>query len=304
LTGRPPRNVAHSVHRRLLNKAREAGRPFNELLQYYAMERFLYRLSRSAHAGRFVLKGALMLVMWRALVTRPTRDIDLLGRMDNSPEAVAALMREVCAQEVEPDGLQFDPSTVEARAIAENAAYSGVRGRFQGRLGKALIHMQVDVGFGDVIHALPPTARYPTILDLPAPRIRGYSRESAVAEKFQAMVELGELNSRMRDFYDVWLLSRQFDFRGEVLTEAVRRTFAARGTGIPACPVAFTNGFARDETKQAQWRAFLRRSRIENAPRSFAEVVAAVAALLRPVLSALSEGKSFRNVWKAPGPWR
>jgi len=303
LTWRPPRNVAHSVHQRLLNKAGETGRPFNELLQYYAMERFLYRLSRSPHADRFMLKGALMLMMWRAPVTRPTRDIDLLGRMDNSSEAVAAVMREVCTQEVEPDGLEFDPTTVEARAIIEDAAYSGVRVCFEGRLGKALIHMQVDVGFGDVVHALPAMARYPTILDLSAPRIRGYSRESAVAEKLQAMVKLGELNSRMRDFYDVWLLSRQFDFEGEVLAEAVRETFAARSTEIPASPVAFTDGFAEDETKQTQWRAFLRRSRIENAPESFAEVVAAVAAFLGPVLSVLSEGKPFSSTWRPPGPW-
>lgn len=303
MTERPLRNVAHSVHQRLLNKAREMGRPFNELLQYYAMERFLYRLSRSPHVDRFVLKGALMFAMWRAPVTRPTRDIDLLGHIANAPDVVGKVIREVCAQEVEPDGLEFDASTVEASAITEEADYGGVRVRFQGRLGRAFVHMQVDVGFGDVVSSESGGAEYPTILDSPAPRLRCYSRESTIAEKLHVMVKRGELNSRMRDFYDIWLLSRQFEFRGDELAEAVRRTFSTRDTEVPPRPVAFTDAFASDETRGTLWRAFLRKSRIDDAPDELAGVVAVLVHFLGPLLAALCEGKAFSRIWRPPGPW-
>lgn len=301
---RPLKNVAHSVHQRLLNKAKEAGRPFNEILQYYAMERFLYRLSRSSHAGSFVLKGALMLRVWQAPVTRPTRDIDLLGRMDNAPSAVAEVIRGVCRQDVEADGLVFDAPSVRAQAITETADYSGVRVRFEGRLGNALVHMQVDVGFGDVVFAFPGMAEYPTILELPAPRLRCYNRETAIAEKCHVMVKRSELNSRMRDFYDVWLLSRQFEFQGRELAEAIRSTFAARDTDIPDEPVGLTDAFAHDESRQTLWRGFLRKSRIAGAPQDLADVVAGLAAFLCPVLTALSRGKPFEATWTPPGPWR
>ena len=304
MTRRPLKNVVHSVHQRLLNKAKEEGRPFNELLQYYAMERFLYRLSRSSHANAFMLKGALMLTVWRAPVTRPTRDIDLLGRMDNAPDAVAAVMREVCAQDVEPDGLDFDAASVRGKTIAEDADYRGVRVLFDGQLGNARVSMQVDVGFGDVVSGAQDRVEYPTILDLPAPQLRGYSRESAIAEKLHAMVKLGEQNSRMRDFFDVWLLSGQFAFDGGALSDAFQRTFASRGTEFPALPVAFTDVFTDNDGRRTLWRGFLRKSRIKGAPQELSEVVAANAAFLGPVLCALSEGEAFGSTWTPPGPWR
>jgi len=273
VTKRHPKDLAASVHQRLLNQAHTTRRPFGELLQYYAMERFLYRLSRSPHADEFVLKGALMLTAWQAPVSRPTRDIDLLGRMDNAVDTVVQVLREVCVQDVQPDGLSFDSSSIGGEQIAEEAEYEGVRVRFMGRLGKARIHMQVDVGFGDVVVPKPRKTTYPTILDFPAPVLAGYSRESAVAEKLQVMVRLGELNSRMRDFYDIWLLSRVFDFDGGTLAEAVRQTFARRRTVIPAHPTAFTREFGASAEKQAQWPAFLRRSALTNAPEDFAQAV-------------------------------
>ena len=301
---RPLKNVAHSVYRRLLNLAREQGRPFNEVQQYYAMERLLYRMAQSAHADKFVLKGALMLTMWEAPVTRPTRDIDLLGRMDNTPESVAQVFREACAQEVEPDGLRFDAASVRAQSIIQGAHYSGVRVLLRGYLGKAVVHMQIDVGFGDVIHGQVLKMRYPTILDSPAPELRGCTRESMIAEKFHAMAKLGEADSRMRDFYDIWLLSRHFAFEGAVLAEAIRRTFAARSTEVPADPVALTEAFGRDEAKQTQWRAFLRRSRIEDAPEQLGEVVGILAGFLGPVVEALAADKPSPQAWKPAGPWR
>jgi len=145
------KNMAASVRQRLLNRARETGRPFSELLQYFAMERFLYRVSKSPHAGAFVLKGALMLAVWDAPAARPTMDIDMLGRLDNSVDSVVGAIQEICRQEVEPDGLLFQSSSVKGEHITEEAEYEGVRIKFHGNLGTARVRIQVDVGFGDVV---------------------------------------------------------------------------------------------------------------------------------------------------------
>jgi len=302
---RPLKDVAASIHQRLLNKAKESGRTFNELLQYYSMERFLYRMSKSAYTEQFVLKGALMLMVWEAPFIRPTRDIDFLGLMENSQNAVDKVIREVCIQNVEkPDGLSFDPLTVRTERIIEDAIYEGVRVQFLGHIGKSEVHMYIDVGFGDKITPPAIFLEYPTILDHPAPKILGYNRETTIAEKLQVMVKLGEFNSRMRDFYDIWLLSRQFDFEGKVLASAIKNTFSNRDTEISPRPIAFTEAFAADSVKQEQWEAFLRRSRLENAPENFQELVKAISVFLLPVISGLSARKPFTAVWISPGPWK
>ncbi|MFQ5600313.1 MAG: nucleotidyl transferase AbiEii/AbiGii toxin family protein [Candidatus Krumholzibacteriia bacterium] len=297
------KNVAASVRQRLLDEARSSGRPFNEVLQYFAMERFLHRLSRSPHGENFVLKGALMLVAWDVSLTRPTVDIDLLGHGANDIDRIVAVVKEICRQDVEPDGLDFDPGSVQAERIAAEAEYEGVRVRFRGNLGTARVAMRLDVVFGDAVVPGPVLADYPTILDLPTPRIRGYTRESTVAEKFHTMVRRGLLNSRMRDFFDVWGLSRQFDFDGGVLAAAIRETFACRGLEVAARPVAFTTEFAEAAANVAQWRGFLRKSRLEGAPSELAEVVEAIAVFLGPVAEALGEGRDFEGRWEATGPW-
>jgi hypothetical protein len=184
------KNLAASVQARLQNHARSTKRPFQELLQYFAMERFLYRLSKTPHRARFVLKGALMLHVWDAPLARATKDVDFLGRLDNSLENLERVVREVCATDVEPDGMAFDPATVTTERIKEDADYEGVRVRFVGLLGKARITMQIDVGFGDVVTPGAETITYPALLDFPAPELSGYPRETVVAEKFQAMVYL------------------------------------------------------------------------------------------------------------------
>lgn len=297
-------DIAASVRQRLLNKARASGRPFNELLQYFAMERFLYRLSKSAHADKFVLKGALMFTVWQAPETRPTMDIDLLGITDNSMDAIAVIAQAICQQDVEPDGLVFDPGSIEVARIVEDADYAGVRVRLRGTLGVARIAMQLDIGFGDVVTPKPETVEYPAILDFPAPALRGYSRESAIAEKFEAMVKLDVLNSRVKDFFDIWLLSRQFDFDGPILARAVTNTFTTRGTVMPAIPVALTGAFGNEPAKQTQWQGFVRKSRLQTAPVSFAEVVEAISGFLGPVAVAIANGESFHGTWKATGSWR
>lgn len=231
------KNLEASVQARLQNHARATKRPFQELLQYYAMERFLYRLSKTPHRARFVLKGALMLHVWGAPLARATKDLDFLGRLDNSLENLERVVREVCAADVEPDGVVFDPTTVKTERIKEDADYEGVRVRFVGLLGRARVAMQIDVGFGDVVTPGAETITYPALLGFPAPELSGYPRETVVAEKFQAMVYLRTLNSRMKDFYDVWLLANQFTFDGALLAKAVAATFANRETAIDVAPI-------------------------------------------------------------------
>ena len=301
---RKTKNIAASVHQRLLNKAKDSGRPFNEVLQYFAIERFICRLSKSPSAERFILKGALMFTAWEAPVSRPTKDIDLLGRIDNSIESITAAMKAACMQKVEPDGMAFDAKSVTATTITEDADYEGVRVRIQGNLGNARISLQIDIGFGDVVVPEIPMIVYPTILDFPSPELDGYSMKSTIAEKFQAMVQLGILNSRMKDFYDLWLLSRQFDFDGRVLATAIRKTFENRRTDIPIQPTVLQDSFAKNPIKDTQWRTFIRKARLDNAPASFAKAVSAITAFLKPVIAALVAEKDFHKTWEAPGPWR
>jgi len=299
-----PKNMAASVHARLAETARRTNRPFQELLQYYGMERFLYRLSKSPQAAPFVLKGALMLRVWNAPMARPTKDIDLLGRLESSLENLSTVVREVCAVDVEPDGLVFTPATVKSERIREDADYESVRIRFEGLLGRARIAMQLDVGIGDVMVPGPVEIAYPTLLDFPAPRLKGYPRETAIAEKFEAMVKLGTLNSRMKDFYDIWILSRQFGFAGPTLAQAVTATFANRGTTVTAEPVALTTEFSENEVANTQWRAFVRKGRLANAPASLGEAVGDIARFLLPVARAHLAGGNFKMTWTAGGPWR
>ena len=297
------RNLQASIRQRLENEARKAGRPFNEVLHYYGMERFLYRLSKSQHADKFVLKGALLLVAWRVPQTRATRDIDFLGQLSNRLPTIASVFRNVCLQEVEPDGLAFDPQSITSTRIAEGADYEGVRVKLRGHLGSARLFLQVDVGFGDVIVPAPILGEYPTLLDLPAPRLHTYTRETTIAEKFEAMTKLGILNSRMKDFFDIWLLSRQFDFDGETLREAIAKTFALRGTQIQLHPEAWSARFIEEPRRIAQWRAFCRNTRLNQGATDFSDVVREVAGFLAPVAQALVEHKAFKYRWHPPGPW-
>jgi hypothetical protein len=301
---RPLKDVAASVRQRLYNQAKSTRRPFQELLQYFAMERFLYRLAQSPHADKFVLKGALMFTVWGAPSTRPTKDIDLLARTDNRIETVVPLMRSVCTQPVAPDGLVFDAPSVTGSIIKEDADYAGIRVTFRATLQTARVVMQLDLGYGDVVVPRPALVDYPTILDLPAPRLRAYSRETVVAEKFEAMVKLGLLNSRMKDFFDLWLLSRQFDFDGLTLATAIGKTFANRKTPIPEEVLAFTPAFADDPAKQKQWQAFLKKTRLHKTPGDLLEVVSAIAGFLKPVATAVRQTQSFSQTWVAPGPWQ
>lgn len=296
-------NLAASVQARLQNRARASKRPFQELLQYYAMERFLYRLSTTPQRARFVLKGALMLHVWDAPLARATKDLDLLGLLDNSLENLARVVRDVCAADVEPDGMVFDPATVKTERIKEDADYEGVRIRFVGLLGKARVTMQIDVGFRDVVTPGAQNITYPTLLDFPSPALSGYPRETVVAEKFQAMVYLSTLNSRMKDFYDVWLLARKFAFDGALLAKAIAATFANRETAIDRSPIAFTPHFTEQASTVAQWTAFRKKLPNTECPATLAEVAPFLAEFLLPIARDCERGESFEGRWTAGGPW-
>ena len=299
------KNIVASVHQRLLNKAKESSRPFNELLQYFAIERFIYRLSKSPYADRFILKGALMFSAWCGPASRPTMDIDLLGKIDNRLEVITAAIKDVCLMDVKADGISFNAETVETVRITEDAEYEGVRVRVQGGIGNARVSIQIDIGFGDVIIPNPSKVSYPTILDFPAPELKGYTMESTIAEKFQAMFKLGVLNSRMKDFYDIWVLSRTFDFKGGILAKAVEKTFEKRNTPVNLDAALFDPSFGKDGDKNVQWQGFIRKTKLINAPESFEDVIAAVVKLfLEPLAASIVERSPFSSNWTAPGPWR
>lgn len=298
------KNAAASVRARLANQARASQRPFQELVQHYGLERFLYRLSLSPHRDRFVLKGALMLRVWNSPEARPTRDIDLLGFVSNELDTLGSIVREVCRRGAPDDGVVFDETTVATERIKEGADYAGVRVKFIGRLGTARIPMQVDIGFGDVMHPGSEESDYPTLLDYPAPRLRTYPRETVIAEKFHAMVYLATLNSRMKDFFDIWLLSKQFDFEGARLAEAIAKTFAHRSTPLNADPVCLTEGFMAAEAAEKQWAAFSRRLGVASVPPHLDDLRQPLRRFLLPVASALVAQREIAARWMAPGPWR
>jgi hypothetical protein len=281
------KNMGASVRQRLLNYAKAEDRPFAEVLQYYSMERFLYRLSVSSHVETFTLKGALLLTAWQAPISRPTMDIDLLGRTDNAVDTIVTVMREISQTAVADDGIVFDPGSFAGETIREDADYVGVRIEFIGRVDSARVHMQIDIGFGDVMTPGPERLTYPTILDFPAPTLSGYSRETVVAEKLQALVQLRMLNTRMKDYFDLWLLARQPELNKEVLATAIKRTFANRGMEIDKAPIGLSPAFGDDPAKQKQWSAFLKRARLTEAPTSLSEVVEELHKFFRTILSQL-----------------
>jgi predicted nucleotidyltransferase component of viral defense system len=255
---KPPRNVGASVRARLLDLARERGQVFDLLLTRYALERLLYRLSISRHRSRFVLKGAMLVTTWFDDPHRPTRDLDLLGYGDSSPETMLMIFKEIC-QTTADDGIHFNSDALHIDLIREELEYGGIRLRTTGTLAGARIAIIVDVGFGDTVEPGADEIDLPVLLNLPAPRLRAYTRETVIAEKFQAMVALGRANSRMKDFYDVWVLSKTYDFAAERLAKAIAATFERRKTPIPeTLAAAITPEFSRDENKQRQWSAFAR----------------------------------------------
>lgn len=295
------KNIPASARQRLLNHSRERQQPFGQVVQYYAMERFLYRLGKSAQVDSFILKGALMLQVWHSPQSRPTMDIDMLGRTSNDEAAVVAQIREIISTDVEPDGIQFDPDSIRTEDITREADYDGIRIRFQGKLDSVTINMQIDIGFGDPVFPAPEMAELPTLLDSPTPRLLCYSRESAIAEKFHAMVIRGHLNSRMKDFFDIWQLSRFFAFDSEKLARAVRLTFDYRHTAVPDNLEVFDPAFVASKT--GQWTAFRTKFSHLPIPESFEVIVLDISDFLYPVLAGCNTSSPPSRHWEHKGPW-
>jgi len=253
-----PRNVGASVRQRLLNLAHARGQPMELLLTRYALERLLHRLSISPHRERFVLKGAMLLATWFDEPHRATRDVDLLGFGDAAKDALIDTFREIMAVEVD-DGVSFDLKGLRIEAIREELEYGGSRIRTTAALAGARIPITVDIGFGDAVEPGVEDIDLPVLLDMPSPHLRAYPPESVIAEKFHAMVVLGRANSRMKDYFDVWMLTGAFEIDPEHLRRAVVATFARRKTSIPAeVPDGLSDSFAADSGKQRQWDAFAR----------------------------------------------
>lgn len=300
---REPRNIAASVHARLLNVARDRGEELQRLLVHYALERFLYRLGQSEHAERFVLKGAMLFRIWEETLPRATRDLDLLGIGDSAEASILTALTKIWQIEHVEDGLELDHDSMAAEVIRDRAVDVGLRVKCRVHLGSAVIPIQIDVGFGDAVYPSAELIDYPTLLELPAPRVLAYPKEAVVAEKTQAMVELGLLNTRLKDYFDLCHLARTQNLDGASLQKAMTATFDQRDTPIPREGVeSWGSGFAEDSTKQAQWAAFQRRAGLE--PEELSAVVGTVRQLVEPVVLAMGRGLPFDGRWPPRGPWQ
>lgn len=307
MTPRPPVNIPASIRERLHNLAKSSDQDFNYLLSEFATERFLYRLGVSAYNDRFVLKGARLMTVWSERSYRATRDLDLLGFIDASPESVEVAVKAICGIFVESDGLEFDEASIQIAEIRHQQKYNGQRIKLNAYLNKARILLQIDVGFGDVVTPSALNARYSTLLkDLPVPQIRIYTRETVVAEKLHAMVLLGTRNTRLKDFFDIATLAREFEFQGLVLVTAIRATFERRDTVLPSeLPISLSDEFAKSTGAQSQWKSFLQRSDATESPLSDLSAVQRVIRtfLLEPIDAARS-GLVFDKIWNSGEGWR
>jgi hypothetical protein len=298
------KNLPASVKARLANVAREQREDFQELLSRFGRERLLYRLSASEYRERFILKGALLFSYWTGVPHRPTRDMDLLGYGDPNIALLEKMFRELCAVQVQPDGLVFQSDSVNGERIKDEEKYEGVRLHMTALLEKSRIALQIDVGFGDRVVPQPEEIDFPTLLDFPAPHIRSYTRESMVAEKFEAMVKLGMLNTRMKDFFDVWTVSKEFAFDGPTLSRAIKTTFETRGTAVPnKPPLALSPEFYDDREKNAQWKAFLNKAKLNAEGKSLSEIAETLRWFLVPVFEAVARDEALKRKWQPGGPW-
>jgi predicted nucleotidyltransferase component of viral defense system len=277
------KNLAASVQARLLNIAKAEGRDFGQLLTKFSLERLLYRLSKSKHADSFLLKGALLFDLWFDVPLRPTRDIDLLGFGLAELPHVIGVFDDLCQMSVE-DGVVFLADSIKAAEIRKEANYAGIRVSMVALLGNARTAIQVDIGYGDAVTPAPETATYPVLLeDFPAPQLRVYPRYTVVAEKVETIATLGIANSRMKDYFDLWVLRQQGEFDSEVLRLAIAATFARRERPLPSqVPVGLSDAFAADLQKQRQWQAFLKKNQLEQT--ELAVVVQALRDWLHPLL--------------------
>jgi hypothetical protein len=300
------RNVPASIRQRLLNLARNRGIRFNGVLQRYAAERFLYRLSASGEVDRFTLKGAALFRVWQEDELRPTRDVDLLAFGPEDHGAMRTSLEAICEISCPPDGVVFDPAAIRIENIRNELPYGGLRVRVHGMLGRIRLPLQVDIGFGDVITPEREERDYPTLLDLPVPRLWTYPRETVVAEKFEAMVRLGAINARVKDLWDIACLARHFAFDGKTLRTAIKETFRRRRTSLAGeRPVALLPGYYRDTVRSQQWQVLLKRIEMDaDGPALLVDAGEELGRFLGPVCDSLIGDSPFTHAWPVGGPWR
>jgi len=301
-----PRGLVHSIQARLKNEALRTGRPYVELLELFALERFLYRLARSRHRDRFVLKGALLLRYWLGADSRPTRDIDLLAPMETDAKDLRASLRELLALEVEDDGIAYRPESIVVAPIRVESPVHGLRARFDATLGRTRLRYQVDVGLGDTVYPPAEEVASGSLLGLPKASLRAYTPYTAVAEKLETVVVLGEANSRIKDYYDLALLPRTLAFDGSLLAEAIRRTFARRSTPIPdGVPEGLSDTFARTPVNASRWKGFLEKGRLLESERlGLGQIVREIRTFVLPALKAARHASTHDAHWPPGGPWR
>ncbi|MBD3237471.1 MAG: nucleotidyl transferase AbiEii/AbiGii toxin family protein [Candidatus Eisenbacteria bacterium] len=301
----PKRDIAASVAARLLNRAKETGDEYQNLLTAYALERFLYRLSRSDRSKRFVLKGALLLRVWTEKPYRGTRDLDLLRLGDRADDAVRDDVRAICEVAAEPDGIVFDADSLGIEPIRVQDEYAGTRVSLQAHCGSARLRLQIDLGASDSVWPPPQLRVYPSLLDFPAPELLVYPREAVVAEKLEAMLVLGDRNSRIKDFFDLHHLASRFPFDRSTLVEAIRRTLARRATPIPTeAPIGLTPLYWENPSRPTQMRAFTKRSGLAVPADPAREIGELVTAFLLPVVEGLRGDAPTEATWPPGGPWQ
>lgn len=301
------KDPAASVRARLLDHAKRHGDDYQRVLTRYAIERLLFRLSQTEAAERYVLKGAMLFVTWPEHVYRPTGDLDLLGHGDPDPAAITELFTRISQVEAPDDGIVFDPVTLRVEPVREADKYKGVQLSLKGKLAKAVIPVQVDIGFGDHVYPPPTRRAFPSLLpDLPVAHILMYPPETVVAEKFEAMIRFGAANGRIKDFHDIWVTTRTFQFDLPSLVEAVGGTLRRRETLIPSeMPTGLTETFARIAEERGLWSGFLRRNPPTLQPPPFADLQQELRRFFGPVIASLSLPEAATGRWDPDGgAWR
>ena len=302
---REVKNKAASIRARLMNIARAEKIDFDFLLLRYFQEKFLYRLAISEFSDRFILKGGLLLICLKMPRSRPTKDIDFLAKeIKNDPVELEHIFRSITAISCN-DGVKFISSSLISEQIKENTDYEGIRIKIDATLGQARKKLQMDIGFGDVIIPRAIRMEFPTLLEEKPPRIKVYSIESIISEKFEAMVKLAMVNSRIKDFYDIYALSVSYNFKSDRLKKAIGSTFYRRKTSIPDNPLIFRLKFHRDEEKQRQWSAFLRKSRLQDVNQDFNEIMERITSFLKPIVVSIKDKNKENKIWDAiAGCWK
>lgn len=303
MSNKDSRNLSQSIRAKLLQRSKQKKVDFNNEVTRYALERFLYRLSQSEYKNKFVLKGATLFKVWNGEPHRPTKDLDLLGFGESDIPEIEKEIKAVCEIQCE-DGIDLHPQSVTGETIKEDQEYEGIRIYINYTLAKNRGKIQLDIGFGDVITPEPLEREIPTEFDLPVPSLRIYPPETVIAEKFQAMVSLGISNSRMKDFYDILFISRNFELNGDLLKQAIEATFNRRQTSISEeIPLVFSTEFTQDSKRQQAWQAFVNRNKLPVSEESFSDIIEEIKDFLIPVYSAISSNERFEKNWFPSSKW-